>query len=108
EAAAAPPNHMPDRHRDTLQIPIVRNRLNLDDRPRGAVLFQVQAVFWSAAGHRAAEVDEIAVAVGAGADHRIGEGDRVRLPPGDLRAKSRAISGLIGSASEGRRAAKLE
>ena len=41
---------------------------------------QMQAVFGRAAGHGAAEVDEVAVAVGARADHRIGEDDRVRFP----------------------------
>jgi hypothetical protein len=99
---------MADRHREALEVPVVRNRGDLDQSPRGAVFGQVQPVCRGAASHRAAEVDEIAIAIGARADHRIGEGDRVRFSPGDLRAEARAPCGLIGGASEGRRAAKFE
>ena len=86
-------------------IPILRDRDDLDESPRGAIFGQVQAVCGGAAGHGAAEVDEIAVAVGARTDHGIGEDDRVRFSPGDLRAEAWTPSRLIGRASEGGRAA---
>ena len=99
---------MADRDREPLEVPIVRDGDDLDQSPRRAVFGQVQAIGGRAAGHSAAEINEIAIAIGARADHRIGEGDRVRFSPGDLRAEARTPRGLIGGASEGRRAAKLE
>src|SRR5581483_12033180 len=59
------------------------------------------------ADHRAAEVDEIAIAVGPGADRRVCEDDGVRFAPGDLLAERRPEQGLIGRAGEGRYAAEL-
>src|ERR1700689_2933117 len=102
------PDRRADRNRKPLGIPIFRNGEDLDQRPRGAIFGQVQAVCGGAAGHGAAEVDEIAIAIGARADHRIGEGDRVRFSPGDLRAEARTPGGLIRRAGKGGRAAELD
>ena len=67
----------------------------------------VQAVVRNPPGDRAAEVDEVAVAVGARADHGIGKHDGVRLRPGDLRSEARAKNRLVGRAGEGWHAAEL-
>ena len=83
---------MADRNREPLIVPISRDRSDLDQSPRKTIFRQVEPVCGRAASHGAAEVDEIAVAVGARADHRIGEGDRVRFAPRDLRAEARAIA----------------
>ena len=99
---------MADRHCDALTIPIVGNRGNLDNRPRGAIFRQMQAVGGGAASHRAAEVDEIAIAIGARADHRIGEDDGVGFAPGDLLAEARPLEALIGRTGEGRPAAEFD
>ena len=99
---------MANRNRKPLVIPIFWNGDDLDHRPRGAIFGQMQAIGGGAAGHGAAEVDEIAVAIGACADDRIGKGDRVRFSPRDLRAEARTPSGLIGRAGEGGRAAELD
>ena len=81
-------SHGRPRPRGGCKIPIVRNRGDLDQQPAPCGFGKVQAVGRRAAGHRAAEVDEIAIAVGARADHRIGEDDRVQFAPGDLRRRS--------------------
>src|SRR5271168_4056261 len=68
----------------------------------------MEAEFGRSAGDSAAQVDEITIALRARADHRIGEDDRVRFAPGDLRAKARAMRGLVGRAGEGWQAAEPE
>ena len=108
KAAATASDRMADRDCELLIVPIFRDRNDLDQSPSKSVFRQVQPICGRAAGHGAAEVDEIAIAIGARADHRIGEGDGVRFSPGDLRAEARAIGGLIGRAGEGRRAAELD
>ena len=99
---------MADRNREAFGIPMLRDRDDLDQGPSGPIFGQVQAVCGGAAGHGAAEVDKIAIAIGARADHRIGEDDRVRFSPGDLRAEAGARGCLIRRASEGGRAAELD
>ena len=65
-----------------------------------AVFIEMQAPGGRAPRHRADEVDEVAVAVGARADHRIGEDDRVRFAPGDLLAEAGPRQALIGRAGK--------
>ena len=89
-------------------VPFRRDRDDFDMHARAAVRLDMQAEFGRAAGHRAADVDEIAIALGARADHGIGEHDRIRFAPGDLRAEARAMLRLIGRAGEGRQAAERE
>ena len=50
-----------------------------------------------AAGDRGADVDEVAVALGARAEHAVGEDDGVRLRPGDLLAEGRALVSWYGA-----------
>ena len=52
-----------------------------------AILGQMQADRRHAAGDRAADVEQIRIALGARADHGVGERDRVRLAPRDLLAE---------------------
>ena len=57
-----------------------------------------------AAGDGAGDVEKIAIAVGARAQHRVAEGDGVGLAPGDIRARRGPVSGLVVRvASRGRR-----
>ena len=58
-----------------------------------------------AAGDRGTDIDEVPVAVGARAEHRVGEHDGVRLCPGDLGAWCGAMLALIGRTGPGRSAA---
>ena len=80
---------------------------DLDQHPGAPVCSDVQAVVRNPPGDGAAEVDEVAIAVRARPDHRIGEDDRVRLRPGDLRAETGAKNRLIGRAGIGWHAAEL-
>src|SRR5690606_39710258 len=52
-----------------------------------AVLRPVQAAIGRAAGDGAGDVEEVAIAVRAGAEHRVAEGDSVALSPGDVRSE---------------------
>ncbi len=74
----------------------------VEHQPRAAVLVQMQPVAGRAAGDGAAEIEEVAEAVAARAQHRVHEGDRVRLTPGDMGAEARAVAGLIRRAGPGR------
>ena len=58
-----------------------------------------------AAGDRAADVEQVGIALGARADHRVREADRVRLAPGDLLAEDRAHVRLVRRAGPGRHGA---
>ena len=69
-----------------------------EDRARGPPFIQVQAGRRRASGDGAADVDEVAVAVGAGAQHRVREHDRVRLGPGDVFTEGRSRGELVGRA----------
>ncbi len=71
-----------------------------------AVLRAVQPVIRRAAGDGACDVEKIAVAIRAGAEHGVAERDRVRLAPRDLRAKARPMPRLIRSAGPRLLAAK--
>ena len=53
----------------------------------------------------AGNIQKIAVAVGARAQHRVAEGDSVRLAPGHISTCGGPVTGLIGRAGPGRRAA---
>jgi hypothetical protein len=61
----------------------------------GAMFGEVQPDGRHAAGDRATDVEQIGIALGARADHRVGERNRVRLAPGDLLAEDRPHVGLI-------------
>ena len=67
---------------------------------RPPVFVEVQAPRRCTSGYRAAQIDEVAVAVGAGADDGVREHDRVRLSPGDLFAERGAEARLIRRAGE--------
>ena len=85
---ASPPDHVPDRDAGETCIAPFRGQCGYLDQHAGAsVLRAVKTVIGNTAGERAAEVDEIAVAVRARPEHRIREDDRVRLGPGDLGAE---------------------
>ena len=77
-----------------------RNINQADQQLAGAVRGEVQPDRRDAAGDRRADVEQVGVALGARAQHRVGEGDRVRLTPGDLLAEGRAQLGLVGRAGE--------
>ena len=79
----------------------------VEDDLAAPVLRHMQPDVGHAAGERGGKVGEVAVAVGARADHRIGEGDGVRFAPRDLLAQVRAEQRLVGRAGEGRDAADL-
>ena len=53
---------------------------------------RVQPELGHVAGDRGADVDEVAVALGARAEHAVGEDDGVRLRPGDLLAEGRPVA----------------
>ena len=71
------------------------------------VLLQVEPDRGRATGDCRADVDEVAVAVGACAQHRVREHDRVALGPGDLLAERRPRRRLVGRAGPDRPAAHL-
>jgi hypothetical protein len=52
-----------------------------------SVLVQMETRSGGATGDRRTDVDEVAVTVGAGAEHGVGEDDRVRLGPCDVLAE---------------------
>ena len=58
-----------------------------------------------AAGDRRADVDEVAVAIGPGPEHRVREHDGVGLGPGDVLAEPGPRAELVGRAGPGRPAA---
>ena len=62
-------------------------------------------VIGRAAGDGAADIEEVAIAVGACAQHRIAEGNGVALAPGHVLAQLRAMAGVIGRTGPGRPAA---
>src|SRR5688500_8633494 len=55
-----------------------------------------------AAGERAADIEVVAVAIGARADDRVREGYGVRFRPGNLFAEGGGILRLVGCAGESR------
>ena len=69
---------------------------------RARCLGQVQTDRRHAAGDRAADVEQIRIAFGAGADHRVRERDRVRFAPRDLLAERRPHVRLVRRAGPGR------
>ena len=73
----------------------VRHALDLDQDRAQAALVGVQPELRHEAGDRGADVDEVAVALGARAEHAVGEDDGVRLRPGDLLAEGRALVELV-------------
>jgi len=73
------------------------------DNLRLAVAGQMQTEGGHLPEHRRADIHQIGVSVGSGADDRIGECDRVGLPPGDLFTKTRYETRLVGGAGPRRR-----
>ncbi len=73
------------------------------DHGGAARLVAMQPGIRHAAQHRAGDIGEVAVAFRAGADHRVAEGDGVRLCPRHLLAEGRPRVGqLVRRAGEGR------
>ena len=60
-----------------------------------APLVGVQAGQWHLPDDRRTHIEQVAVLVGAGAEHRVEEGDGVRFRADDLRADRRTGSGLV-------------
>ena len=89
-------------------VPVRGDRGDLHEHARATVRPDMQSEFGRTAGQSTAQIDEIAIALGARADHGIGEDNGVRFAPGDLRALTRAVSGLIGCAGECRETAERE
>ncbi len=73
----------------------VGHALDLDQDRAQAPLVRVQPELGHEAGDGGADVDEVAVALGARAEHAVGEDDGVRLRPGDLLAEGRALVELV-------------
>ncbi len=71
---------------------------HVHDEACAPFLVQVQTRRRHLAADRGADVDEIAVAVRAGAEDAVGEHDRVRFGPGDLFAEHRGVDQLVWSA----------
>ncbi len=80
---------------------------DVEDQRRAAVLRPVQPVVGRVADDGAGDVEKIAVAVGARAEHRVAEDDRVGLAPGDIAAQRRPVPGLVGRAGPALLAAEL-
>ena len=78
--------------------------LNCGKTPR----IGVQPRIWGPTGQGTANVHEVAVPVGASTKNRIGEDDRVRLPPGDLLTERWSITELVRSTGPGRPASKSD
>ena len=107
-----------DRHRVVLgegtqqvaehRIEVVSRRQFLGNLPEAqdaggqAVLVEVEAHRGRPAGDRAADVQEVRVALGARPDDRVREGDRVRLAPRDLLPEPGRLPALVGGAGPGR------
>ena len=83
-----------------------REGRGLEHHARAAVLGEVKPGLGRPAGDRRRDVEEVAVAVAARAEHGIDEGDGVALAPGDLLAEPGAMAGLIGGTGPGRLAAE--
>ncbi len=63
---------------------------------------EVEANRRGTTGERGADVDEVAVAFGARAEHGIGEDDGVRFRPGDLAPEGGTLATLVGRAGPDR------
>ena len=72
-----------------------RHVLEAQEQLSGAMLGEMQADRRHAAGNRAADVEQIRISLGARADHRVRERDRVGFAPRDLLAEHRTHVRLI-------------
>ena len=82
-------------------VQLGRQPAEAEDDGGSAVLVEVEACRRRPTCDRRTDVDEIAVAVGARTEHRVGEGDGVRLGPGDLLAEGGPFLQLVGGTCPG-------
>ena len=89
-------DHVPDqREHDVLGQHCTGQAADVEQDAPAAGLVSVQAGVGHPAGQRGADVDEVAVALGPGTQHRVGEDDRVGLRPRDLFTELGAVVELV-------------
>src|SRR5205823_8607517 len=74
----------------------------IDQQSGLPIVVEMQARLRCAPRQRSADIKEVAVALGARAQHRIAERDGVAFSPGDALAERWALARLVGRAGPGR------